>query len=363
MRCHISILSLVLVLGGCIAARTDPTSEPSTVTVSGRSPQATVLAALTWHDKQPTLKVLIAELEQHRSHVAGSLQDIINQTLNLLRKYDAAPSPLSPQDRQQSVRLMLRLAEIYPRDFEIQLATAAGIFRLETGVREETGSLFEPASSSRTSISRAEALVANFPNEARAHAHLGDVLASDSQRALAAMRAYVRCNQLDPRQKTCQSGFDALADDWLKPRCAGFKDQAFAVHAAYSKQRRDLRRINVDGTTVFMEQKPALTGHQIQDVNESGSAPTASPSNSWILQIGFTPSAAGRFSDLTRKLSEQSGYLVVRMGKDLVAAPRVLSAIDSGTLVLTASKPLPWRGVCTRFETRKLPLDLARYRS
>jgi hypothetical protein len=91
------------------------------------------------------------------------------------------------------------------------------------------------------------------------------------------------------------------------------------------------------------------------------SSPHPSPSSRPQGTIfSLTPLAAGRFADLTRVLADKNAYLAVRIGKELVAAPCVISAIDSGELVLASEKPLPWREMCVRFETRKLPPDLAR---
>jgi hypothetical protein len=369
MRPSPFVFSFVLAVSGCVASRSGTEAEPSAETSSGRTPKQSLLAALALFDGSGRVapKILIAELERFRGKVASPERELVERTLPLVRRYDAAPESIGALDLRNAADVMAKLAAAYPRDFELQLATAAGIHRIESTGGEDGSPRVETDSASRSNTVRAEALVASFPGEARAFAHLARVLSSDGTKALPAMRAYVKCAELDPRQKACLSGFQALADDWLKPRCAAFKESGFGTHAAYEKPAKTLKKITVAGRTLYMESKPALTGAHVQDVTETpleggGTHASGQARATHTLQISLTPLGAGRFADLTRAVADKSGYLAVRIGKELVAAPRVMSTIDSGLLVLGSDKPLPWRDMCVRFETRRLPPDLAKRR-
>lgn len=368
MRPFPFVFSLMLAVSGCVASRSGTEAEPSAETSSGRTPKESLLAALALFDGSGRVapKTLIAELERLRGKVPSPERELVERTLPLLRRYEAAPESIGALDLRNAGDLMAKLAAAYPRDFELQLATAAGIHRIESTGGEDGGPRIEADAASRSSLARAEALVAGFPGEARAYAHLAGVLSSHENKALAAMRAYVKCAELDPRQKACLSGFQTLADDWLKPRCAAFKESGFGAHAAYEKPAKALTKVTVSGRMLFMEPRPALTGAHVQDVTETppegGARAGGSAGATHALQIALTPQGAGRYADLTRAVADKSGYLAIRIGKELVAAPRVMSAIDSGLLVLGSDKPLPWRDMCVRFETRRLPPDLAKRR-
>lgn len=351
-------------LGGCIATRT--ANNPLLASESqapAASKQALLQAskALMSADAASTAAALQA-LSRQRGSATAAEQDLIDAYLALLQRPDKSNTALDQSERDKIKQLSQRIASLYPTDFAIQLATTTALVQLA----QADASVLPATPADTESIQRVRNLAADFPQEAEAYALLAKVLASDQSQQLAAMRAYKKCATLANAPKNCSDQLRALAKAWLKPHCIAYKQDGIALHAAFEQPAKRRKAHKIIGSTLYVETPGDFHGLHIEDIaTVKHTATEATPAHSSVqtklesIQIALTPSAAGRFSEWTRRLAEQNAYIAVRVGKRFVATPRVLSAIDTGQFTVSTTAKITWPSICQKFETRQLPADLA----
>lgn len=270
-----------------------------------------------------------------RADLAGARKAAQGAEAQALEALQAALAGIAAGDAKALSTALTETQKAFPTDFEIQLRTTTTLAVLE-------GSAPLPA---------AQALAQKFPNEARAQAHLAAVTAAESRDSLAAMRSYARCLELTPNARSCRTGFNTLAASYTTPRCTELAATALALHPAFTaKTGKATQPATVADQKLFMEPAPAITGSDVSQVTEVGGD----------VAIWLTPTGAARFAELTRALAQTQGFLVMIVSGKTVAAPKVMSAIDSGRIQLTKAQGVSLKSLCKKIDVRALPDDLAK---
>lgn len=354
-------------LYGCVAIRNAGGSLSSAETQSSvSSKDALIVAINTLASADPAgAQAAIKTLANRRASTIATEQQIVETVLPLLLRLRTDEKALSWVERTQILQITNKFAELYPQDFTVQLATTKALDQLFRPASDDGAAKLPPDTSDLDRIKRARKLVTNFPQYAQAHAYLGAILAPHSEHQLAAMRAFKQCTGLPDAPADCRTSLNTLISNWQKPRCQAYTPDAFSLHAAYEQSAKQRQALKTSIGKIFVATKPDFNGSHIEEIQTvsqgaeaTAIANTAQQSSSNTILIALTPLAAGRFSEWTRQLAEQSGYIAVRIGKKFIATPRVVSTIDSGQFTVQVDAPINWSSLCKKFESRRLPSDL-----
>lgn len=350
------LASLVMapLLASCIATR----SGTSDVSSTAASAQEALLDALGVFGGQRVRgevagpAVALAGLEEHDDAEDPSERDMIAALIPIMTRLTDGKSTPSPADYRTVKDMMSRMASKHPGDFEIQYAMTTGMAAVEIALKDAG------ADDDTASKTRARALATKFPSQAKAHAHLGQVLAAIGDEE-GALESYARCLKLDPGVAACKSELKQLADRYRRPRCTSVAAKRFGLHAAYAANattakhgRKGLRPITVDKRQLLMETKPALDGKAVEEA-EVG---TDTKRNEIILTL--TPLATAKLSEITAALAERQGFLAIVVDGKVKGAPQVMSTIESRTLT---ALDIPLEKLCAKMERRTLPVGIAAF--
>jgi hypothetical protein len=364
---------------GCVATR-DQTTIETGERPTGVSPEASEAAealdrgfALAAGTSAPNAEETLKALRDAEEDAPAKEKALIQELRPILTRLVANPNSFTMNDQKALTSLIERAGALWPDDFERQLKVAVTLDQLALVARslgEGGGEGAEGAadsSSANAAVKRAQTLVDKFPSQARAHGHLGQVLSTTGGDELAAMRSYVRCLSLAPGNAPCKTGLGALAEDWTRPRCVGFAKDRFALHPAWPASSPGVRRAiklkdvslpadhpGGEPLKLLMDPRPALTGADVQDL-----AVLDAGGGEKNYQVWLTPQGAGKFAAVTETLVQEGGHVAILVDKKAVSAPRVMSAIDSGSLQLTGSVG-DLTKLCKKMERRMLPDEIAR---
>jgi hypothetical protein len=352
-------LSFVLLLSACVVPPIERTDELPRADDRARAALVEALRVLdgTGHGDP---KGLAPRLSATAAAVDGEPAVWLLTLAPMVGKLADAPQSLTAADFRAVASIADRVGAAYPDDFEAQLAAAATVFYLHSppGHAPAEGEAIaaelttpDGGSTPGPDLERAEGLVERFPHQARAHAHLGLVLSTTGGDELDAMQRFARCLELDPDAAVCASSLDALADSYTRPRCTRLTPGAFAMRAASERPSPGSERLVVGKDTVYADPLPAFGADDVLAMYEQPAAAGATPSAS----LWLTPSAAARFARFTR--ASIGRRLVVELAGHPVALPKIMSAVDSGRVRITA--PGATLGdICERVEVPQLPAAL-----
>jgi hypothetical protein len=365
---------LPLLLTGCVFAR----STHAVTSDSAPSVARVLVQGYGLFDGagKGTPEEVLAALKAAQSTAQGAEKLDVDGLIPLVQKLAAGVQTLTPDDYRAVAKLMERTMATHPDDFDLQLSLASGIDTLDAVARGSG----DPGEGGEA-LTRARALAARFPGQARAHAHLGQVIAATGGDEVQALRCFARCLSLDPGNLSCRGSFRTLADEYERPRCSKFKTDAFGLHPAYERGQgprgSGREEVRVGGQTLGMEKAAALDGADVEDIDiggrpaggagsgaqavgrgEDGTAfrPVDGPEVG-MLTIYLTPAAAARFSDLTARLARERGYLAIVANGTVVSAAKVMSQMDGGSLQIDGTG-IDLKTLCATFETTGLPDDL-----
>ena len=355
---NLGVISLLLLqLCSCVAARHGQDGEPSAASRS-KSAKQSLLAGLQCFngatDRAPS--AVLSDLDDSRAFASseelkaiGTLQPILSGQVN--------HQPLSPAEERLLGILLQQFGKDHPEDFEVQLTVAKGLDRVERDLQTRIGGgttgdgeSFTPAAT----VLRALTLVGAFANQSRAHEYLAFMLTSAGGDQLSGMRSYLRCLQLDPGSIPCRTGFKLMAADYTQPKCVEYSRGKFSVQRAYSQAKRlaiGAASVTVQGQKLYTDPRLSLTGSDIQEIS-----PASAPSDhTWVVTL--TPSGAQHYFSLTSELAAKQDYALIRIDGIPVAAPRVMSPVDSGQLSIPHAGINPAK-ICQKTQRRSLPPDL-----
>jgi hypothetical protein len=342
---------LLLTLTSCVLTRTEP--DDATSVAASRSPKLALQNALGVFDGTSRVKPggALMALRAQRDDATGNEHELIKDMIPILERAVTGPQAVKRSDYAVVKQSFERMSALYPDDFDVQLQSAAGSYALSRVVGGGSGEEATNADAQK----RALALTTRFPVQARAHAHRGRILADTGGDALDAMRAYAHCRELDAAGTLCKRELSLLAAEYTRARCRRFDTKRFALHAAHDKAQKGARRMTLGDQLYYMQPKPALTGADVSDMQEIG----GTAGQEGIYRLWLTPRGAGKFAALTETLAREQGYLIVMVSGHAVQAPRVMSAIESGEIQVSAPRAR-MDGLCRQAERNQLPTDIAR---
>ena len=355
---NLAVVILVLLqLCGCIAARHGQEGEPSGASPN-RSAKQSLLAGFQYFngtaDRTPA--VVLGDLGESRDGASSEELKAIDALRPILGGL-VNHQPLSPTDEGLLGKLLQQFGKEHPEDFEVQLAVAKGLDRVERDLQTRISGSATGDSESFTpaaTVLRGLTLVGAFPNQSRAHEYLALMLASAGGDQLSGMRSFVRCLQLDPGSIPCRTGFKLLAADYIQPKCLEYGRSKFSIQRAYRQAKRlaaGATSVTVLGQKFYPDPRLSLTGSDIQEISPA----LAQSDHTWLVTL--TPSGAQRYFSLTSELAAKQDYALIRIDGKPVAALRVMSPVDSGQLGIPQAGINPAK-ICQKTQRRSLPPDL-----
>lgn len=339
---------ILSVMPACVMSRTERGSDSPQEILSPDETIQAAAALIAGTGSRRTPSQVLANLERHGGSPEAEERETMQALTPLVEKL-AEGKELTTDDYRTAKVVMSKAAARRPNDFATQHGMTVAITAVES-LMQARG---EDGSNGRES--RAKELVARFPGQALAHAHLGQV--TDDVDPALAMRSFARCIKLDPGVVACKDGLKASAARYQEPRCAQISAKKLAFHAAYLPNaatakagRKGLKPIKVDSRQLLMETKASLDGTAVDDAQQSGEGKDTS------VTLTFSPQGAATLAAQTTRLAERQGFLVIMVEGKVHAAPQVMSPIESGTVRMSGVTLVR---LCTKLEARPLPPDVA----
>ncbi len=242
----------------------------------------------------------------------------------------------------------------FPHDVEVRVEVAWAFCAVPSLARSFQ---VDPAPFAAESISRAEKLVAEFPNEGRAFGVLAVARGLSGADELEQLRLYDACLARAPADADCEEGRAVVSASYEEPRCDGRGvRRGLALHAAGVGDARG-RVVRIQGETFTLDDgPPVLVAEDFVDIRRAEEFELPS------LHARTTPAAATKLRDATAALAgREDRAMVLVVDDDVLLAARVNEEITGGVVAITSgSAPLALSRVCATIERPRLPDELRR---
>lgn len=282
----------------------------------------------------------VAAVKAAKEHATPEEQAFLER---LVRLMDLEPDP---KTTFQALVSLTREALLLERgDFAAERSLTATFLSFPFSARSFS---LDPAPLTQEAVSHARALVKRWPREASAHGVLASALELEPAPPKDVLAALERCVALDGARATkCGERRDRLIAELERPRCSG---AALSAPLTFSGAQEAWKLapgtpLTVDGVELTVEPKPFLDGAQLAalSVDDEGN-----------LRLEATKAGAIELAQHTRRLRDtRAGYVVVRLGDEVLMAPRLMDAIEGGQVRITRGRdraPFSLEALCKTVE-------------
>jgi hypothetical protein len=211
----------------------------------------------------------------------------------------------------------------------------------------------------------AEELMKKYPKNPKVYLAYGEtLLGQEGVDDAILIRVYRDCARLPKTDPTCRRRYQALKEDYERPRCPSQKASS-ALHLVLAQEKQDgdfKDKVTYGPSELFRKATPALRGKDFASIGWGFSPGSGQP----VFNFALTPGGAEKLATVTG--DNVGKYLLVYADKDLLMGPKIMERIEGGRLQMNfgeSSQPEAVRGaqnmlerLCQKIETRKLPKEL-----
>lgn len=289
---------------------------------------------------RPDKASAIAEVERALQGATPAERPLLERTIALIRE-DAPLAKLVP-----SYVDILRTSSANPQlDAQAARRLGSGWLALPT-LAQQAG--LDPKPYAKEATDAVSGLVARFPKEGGMYGLEATSLTMNKAPPTQVLAAYKRCVELDPSEAWCRSNHQQLASELGRPVCTGAQlKRPLTVTGA--TEWKSGPALETKAGKLSLEASPLLANPDYAQV---------AVTDTGELSLILTPQATTRFAAATAK--RMGTFVVVRLGDELLMAPRLESAIPSGKLLIApgALPAFQLDALCSSVQRTDLPGEL-----